>query len=451
MKPNLKFLVVCAIMMTSCLILPRQTEAQQSNVSFQLFYDELSPYGEWVDYSSYGYVWIPDAGSDFTPYSSNGRWVSTDYGWAWASDYNWGWATFHYGRWDFNDSFGWFWVPDNEWGPAWVNWREADGYYGWEPMQPGISLSIGFGRQYSSNSDHWMFVRDRDIEQSNLHDYYVSGNDRNRIARNSNVIRNTFTDNNRHTTYVTGPSRNDFQRSTGRTVVPVVIRENSTPGSKMNNGQLQIYRPQVVKNNDTNRKPAPVRVTNAGDVKRTPTRNETNQNQIGNPATQPVRQPNVVRPQNDNQPSQQRNVTQPVIRQPEQQNVNQPPVNRQPEKRQPVQVNTERRQDQPQRVNPNQGDNNANRPVRQPAMNQPQNNTQPVQQQPNVNRQDNPQVQPERTVAPATPDRNIQQTRTPEQNQPNANQVKQNQPVKQQGKKPATRSAKTKQNEQRDK
>jgi len=43
----------------------------------------------------------------------------TDDGMTWVSDYNWGWAPFHYGRWDYNDSYGWFWIPDNEWGPAW--------------------------------------------------------------------------------------------------------------------------------------------------------------------------------------------------------------------------------------------------------------------------------------------------------------------------------------------
>ena len=435
MKANLKFLIVCTIMMTSCLVLSRQTEAQQPNVSYQLFYDELSPYGEWVDYSDYGYVWIPDVRTDFTPYSSDGRWVLTDYGWTWASDYNWGWAAFHYGRWDFNDSFGWFWVPDNQWGPAWVNWRQADGYYGWEPMQPGISLNNNFGRQYNRNNDHWMFVRDRDIEQLNIRNYYVRGNERNRIALNSVVIRNTYLDNKRHTTYVTGPSRTEFQRNTGRKVVPVIIRENSTPGSRMNNGQLQIYRPHVVNNNNDNRKPAPVRVTNAGDVRRNPNRNESNQNQDGNYETQPVRKPNVVRPQNNTQPTEQRNVNQSINK---------------PYEQRPVPANTDRNTNQPQRRNPGQGDNNANRPVRQPVMNQ-QNNTPPVQQDPNVNRQENRQVQQERTVTPSTPDRNIQQNRPPEQNQPNTNEVRQNEPVNQQDKKPETRTTKTRQDEQRDK
>src|SRR5688572_5624845 len=82
------------------------------DVSYQTFYDELSPYGRWVEYPGQGYVWVPDAGDDFRPYSTNGHWVWTDnYEWMWVSDYDWGWAPFHYGRWDYDDYYGWYWVP----------------------------------------------------------------------------------------------------------------------------------------------------------------------------------------------------------------------------------------------------------------------------------------------------------------------------------------------------
>src|SRR5712692_8185849 len=76
----------------------REQNAYQSApvVSFQLFYDELSPYGSWVQYPNYGYVWFPHADRDFTPYCTNGRWVPTEAGWTWVSGYPWGWATFHY-------------------------------------------------------------------------------------------------------------------------------------------------------------------------------------------------------------------------------------------------------------------------------------------------------------------------------------------------------------------
>jgi hypothetical protein len=70
-----------------------------AGVSFQMFYDQLSPYGQWVNDPNYGYVWIPDVGPNFQPYATNGYWTMTDYGNTWVSDYEWGWAPFHYGRW----------------------------------------------------------------------------------------------------------------------------------------------------------------------------------------------------------------------------------------------------------------------------------------------------------------------------------------------------------------
>ena len=63
------------------LALVPKTEARPVDmVSFQLFYDQLAPYGEWVDDPEYGYIWLPDAGPNFMPYSSNGYWVMTKYG-----------------------------------------------------------------------------------------------------------------------------------------------------------------------------------------------------------------------------------------------------------------------------------------------------------------------------------------------------------------------------------
>ncbi|KAF5281398.1 hypothetical protein FQR65_LT14736 [Abscondita terminalis] len=75
----------------------------RGGVSLDLFYDELSPYGNWDDDPTYGEVWYPDAGRDFRPYSSNGYWAMTEYGNTWVSDYPWGWAPFHYGRWVYSN------------------------------------------------------------------------------------------------------------------------------------------------------------------------------------------------------------------------------------------------------------------------------------------------------------------------------------------------------------
>ena len=94
-------------------------------ITYQTFYDDLSPYGQWIDYPEYGYVWMPNVGSMFKPYATNGQWVYTDEGWTWSSGYNWGWATFHYGRWFFDPNYGWMWIPGYQWAPAWVSWRQS--------------------------------------------------------------------------------------------------------------------------------------------------------------------------------------------------------------------------------------------------------------------------------------------------------------------------------------
>jgi hypothetical protein len=302
MKSYIKIFTLSLTLVLFVVLFPKQVTAQQEDVSFQVFYDQLSPYGQWVDYSNYGYVWIPDVGNDFVPYSTAGHWILTDYGWTWVSDYDWGWAPFHYGRWNFDNTYGWFWVPDNVWGPAWVSWRNADGYYGWEPLESGVSLSMSFGSQYDRQNDHWNFVRNRDIERSDINQYYANQTDRSRIVLNSTMINQTYVDNNRHTTYVSGPSREDAQKAIGTTLKSVVIQENDRPGQTMVNGQLRIFRPQI--NNSTNRgvKPIPSRIVDIKDVKRPSERIQINQQQNSNPGNNldQGRQQNNIIPQVNN-------------------------------------------------------------------------------------------------------------------------------------------------------
>ena len=326
---SLKIFALFAVLNTVAWIIPQEASAQQGGVSFGVFYDELSPYGQWVDYPGYGYVWIPSAGPDFAPYSSNGHWIWTDYGWTWVSGYRWGWAPFHYGRWDYDDSYGWFWVPDNEWGPSWVNWRRADGYYGWAPMRPGISISVSFGSGYTVPNDRWRFVRDRDFSRTNINQYYINRTNNGTIIKNSSIINRTYTDQNRHSTYVSGPDRTDVQKITGRTIQPVVIHDNERPGQNLKNGQLQIYRPQVQMNGDNGQRPVPSKVVNLKDVKRPSERNTVNPNPNVNPANKNIQKEQPVRPSNIN----------PAI-----------------QKKQPV---------QPSQINPVKNNNNENRPVQQ--------------------------------------------------------------------------------------
>ena len=417
MKRNIKRLVILLMLVTSSVIFPKQVSSQQNNVSFQVFYDQLSPYGQWVDYPKYGYVWMPDAGPDFVPYSTEGHWILTNYGWTWVSNYEWGWAPFHYGRWDYDNYYGWLWIPDNEWGPSWVNWRRAEGYYGWSPMEPGISISISFGSPYNSNNDHWLFVRDRDFERSDINRYYVNRTDHDRIVRNSTVINTTYIDNSRHTTYVSGPARADVQKVTGRKINPVAIRENSRPGQQMNNGQLQIYRPQVNKSNSKEYKPS--RVTNLKDVKRPAERKMTTQpgniSPQNNTRVQPAQQPKTAVPANNNVRQQQPNTVRP-------QNNNRVQPAQQPaqQQRNATPANNKERQQQPNTARPQ--NNNRVQPAQQPV--QQQRNATPAnnngrQQQPNTARpQNNNRVQPAQQPAQQ------QRTATPANN--NAKQQQQN-------------------------
>jgi len=134
-------------------------------VSVSYFYDDLAPYGRWVDVPGYGWCWSPEVSGGWRPYCY-GSWEYTDAGWAWDSDEPWGWAVFHYGSWLDDPFYGWIWVPGTVWGPAWVAWR-VDAYdIGWAPLPPGVSWSATFGLSGGSNAEfipaqRWCFVERR--------------------------------------------------------------------------------------------------------------------------------------------------------------------------------------------------------------------------------------------------------------------------------------------------
>lgn len=134
------------------------------------FYDVLAPYGEWIRTDRYGLVWCPyDKQVDWRPYT-DGEWVWTDYGWAWAADEDWGWATYHYGRWYDDPYDGWCWMPGRQWAPAWVAWREGGGWVGWAPLPPELAWGNG-GWMGHNDWDHlpgvehhwWSFCREGEL------------------------------------------------------------------------------------------------------------------------------------------------------------------------------------------------------------------------------------------------------------------------------------------------
>jgi hypothetical protein len=230
-------------------------------ISYQTFYDELDPYGRWVDYPDHGYVWIPDAGSDFRPYSTNGHWVwSDDYEWMWVSDYDWGWAPFHYGRWLQDPYYGWIWVPGYEWSPAWVAWRDGGDYYGWAPLRPGINISLNFSLGgYNPPIDYWCFAPRRYITSHRIYDYYVPRRNNITIINQTTIINNYRYNQN---VYRTGPGRRDAERYAGR-INPVRFRESNSPGrTRFRNNELSVYRPQVRRDEGRNFTPRRVETYN---------------------------------------------------------------------------------------------------------------------------------------------------------------------------------------------
>lgn len=223
------------------------------DVSYQDFYDELSPHGRWVEYPGQGYVWVPDAGPDFQPYSTNGHWVWTDdYEWMWVSDYDWGWAPFHYGRWDYDDYYGWYWVPDYEWSPAWVAWRDGGDYYGWAPIRPGINISINFNiGGYNPPDRFWCFAPRRYITSPRIYDYCIDRRRNVTIIHQTTIIVNNFRYS-RDYGFRSGPRRYDAEIYCGR-INPVRFRQTNTPGRTFfRNNEVNVYRPNVRQDNNRN-------------------------------------------------------------------------------------------------------------------------------------------------------------------------------------------------------
>ncbi|MCG2612380.1 hypothetical protein LZZ90_12765 [Flavobacterium sp. SM15] len=263
---TIKKIIFIVVLLVGMMGLTSQKATAQVAVSFQMFYDNLSVHGSWISDPTYGYVWSPSVGAGFAPYRTNGYWVYTDYGWTWVSNYSWGWGPFHYGRWFYDPFYGWLWAPDTVWAPAWVTWRYYDGYYGWAPIAPGISIDIAFGNSYSVPYNQWCFVRERDFGRRNISNYYVNSSNNTTIINNSTVINNVRSGNGGR--YNAGPSRDHVQKKTGNAVAEVNIKDRNQPGQSMSRNELQLYKPNVERGN----KAAPAKVTSRNEAKATPER-----------------------------------------------------------------------------------------------------------------------------------------------------------------------------------
>jgi hypothetical protein len=371
-KINLVFAIVLILGLS---IPSQQTKAQRGvSVSFQFFYDNLSPYGTWISYPQYGYVWHPNVGRSFHPYRTSGHWVwSNEYDWIWVSDYEWGWAPFHYGRWHYDSYYGWLWIPDYEWAPAWVTWRGGGNYYGWAPLGPGVSISIAFGN-YAPPYDYWCFVPRQYIASPTIYNYYVSPQQNTTIINNTTVINNYSTSGGpSKNVFVSGPQRTEVERYTQHSLMPVKLSESSKPGRTRTSGnEVAIYKPKVSTSDKSSAKP--LKVVPAD-------KSKSNEQQKNQPVKAQPQKEQPIR----NEPQKKQPVTneplrnQPVKTQP----AKEQPVRNEPQKNQPVR--NEPQNNQPPKSQPQKEQPVKNEPQKnQPAQTQPQ-KEQPVKTEPQKN------------------------------------------------------------------
>ena len=219
------------------------------------FYDQLSPYGDWVMTRDLGWAWFPRyVHSSWRPYS-DGRWVYTEYGWTWASYEPFGWATYHYGRWSWDQRFGWLWVPGTEWGPAWVSWQYGGGYVGWAPLPPAVHFSSGFNLRFGGfdlnvgmRSDSYSFVPERAFLDPRLARHLLP------TARNISIIHKTanVTDYSKDGNRVMnrGIDVKAIEKATGQKVAPLRVTTSSAAAkSGVSSKEVRIYRPDQQKLN----------------------------------------------------------------------------------------------------------------------------------------------------------------------------------------------------------
>jgi hypothetical protein len=166
LRPVLAALALSLGLLPASLPAPAAAEEVRGELDVTVFYDALAPHGDWVRAEPYGWVWVPEeVDYDWRPYTV-GRWAWVDaYGWTWVSDEPWGWAVYHYGRWTWLEGVGWAWVPGTVWAPAWVVFRQGDGWIGWAPRPPEPSWRIDLGLDvgslnldFSVGSWGWSFV-----------------------------------------------------------------------------------------------------------------------------------------------------------------------------------------------------------------------------------------------------------------------------------------------------
>jgi hypothetical protein len=200
------------------------------------FYNDLSPYGTWVNLDGYGWCWQPRVlviNREWRPYCDGGHWVATEAGWFWQSDYSWGSVAFHYGRWHHHERAGWVWFPDTVWAPAWVVWRNEGEHCGWAPLPFRAEFDLRSGFRYNGvgvradfdfglGAGLFTFIAIRDFGE---HDYVhrrLPPTEVTRIYNNTTII-NNYVVNENHVVVNRGIPKERVEEVTHTKFTPVAI------------------------------------------------------------------------------------------------------------------------------------------------------------------------------------------------------------------------------------
>lgn len=216
-----------------------------NTVSFQSFYDVLSPMGEWIQITKedidedlndgegqsvkslvgfaeddFLYIWKPNTDNSWKPYM-NGRWEFTEQGWLWVSSDNWGNTTYNYGRWWNSLKYGWVWLPGYTWAPAWVRWKVSDNgkHLGWTALTPKAKWKSETGissdnYKYKNNDADWVFT-DYNSFTGELNSAKITTvNENSALVKNATDITDIRTEND--VIITNGPDVNKIEEKTGK-------------------------------------------------------------------------------------------------------------------------------------------------------------------------------------------------------------------------------------------
>jgi hypothetical protein len=195
------------------------------------YQQDLTPYGSWVMVADYGQCWCPASQPDgWQPYTV-GHWEYSDVGWTWVAEGDeaqWGSICYHYGRWYRDNNAGWVWIPGDTWAPAWVAWREGNGYCGWAPLPPqagfGPDVSVAVVDQYVP-PQQYVYCSEQYVNASRVDQHFVR-NDTTIINQTTNITNITVVNN---VVVNRGITVDNVERATGRPVEKVAIANASTP------------------------------------------------------------------------------------------------------------------------------------------------------------------------------------------------------------------------------